>query len=453
MEEKPVARAGDLHSCSQVEGGRRHKGGPIIEGCESLLIEGLPAACLGHHAQCDEAMDTIATASDSVFIEGHPAARMGDTTAHGGVIVGGAGSVFIGGGTIQMPAASHSHAPAPHPTHPAKGRPSRPAHPVHATGWWPWQLSAAARAKKDRRLARLKLISDGQAKAAALKDPRRSKVLKAARDFRKDMDAAEMAALSKDSYHYSDRSIKGAPVGYVRGSENPKYLPNGVTTDMLAPPNSHFRAELYYPDKEIFGADAQPVLVYQGTTLTLTNVDDLAADIQQSRGWQCDYYNKAVKLAEKLKTATRGRFTLAGHSLGGGEASAAGAVTGARTFTFNPAGLHPNTLAPYGKSLCDGRHVNDYIVEGEVLNTAQDNSSIVGYAMLGVYPAIGADILANPLPRHVGKSVTVPGNVKRNGQIVSRNSCARHSIDTVLDGIEELKARNQRELQQAVERR
>jgi uncharacterized Zn-binding protein involved in type VI secretion len=41
--------------------------------------------------------DTIVQGSASVLIAGMPAARMGDATAHGGVIVVGCPTVLIGG--------------------------------------------------------------------------------------------------------------------------------------------------------------------------------------------------------------------------------------------------------------------------------------------------------------------------------------------------------------------
>jgi uncharacterized Zn-binding protein involved in type VI secretion len=42
-------------------------------------------------------MDTIVKGSNTVLIGGMPAARQGDLTAHGGIIVGGFSSVQIGG--------------------------------------------------------------------------------------------------------------------------------------------------------------------------------------------------------------------------------------------------------------------------------------------------------------------------------------------------------------------
>ena len=41
--------------------------------------------------------DTIVKGSATVMINGRPAARMGDTTAHGGSIVAGCPTVMIGG--------------------------------------------------------------------------------------------------------------------------------------------------------------------------------------------------------------------------------------------------------------------------------------------------------------------------------------------------------------------
>jgi uncharacterized Zn-binding protein involved in type VI secretion len=46
---------------------------------------------------CTGPPDTIATGSGSVLIGGKPAARQGDSTAHGGVIVAGCPTVMIGG--------------------------------------------------------------------------------------------------------------------------------------------------------------------------------------------------------------------------------------------------------------------------------------------------------------------------------------------------------------------
>jgi uncharacterized Zn-binding protein involved in type VI secretion len=62
-----------------------------------VLIAKLPAARVGDMLVCVGPPDTIVKGSSSVLIGGMPAARMGDTTAHGGTIMVGALNVLIGG--------------------------------------------------------------------------------------------------------------------------------------------------------------------------------------------------------------------------------------------------------------------------------------------------------------------------------------------------------------------
>ena len=62
-----------------------------------MLIAGMPAAVMGDMCVCVGPPDTIVKGSATVMISGRPAARMGDTTAHGGSIVLGAPNVMIGG--------------------------------------------------------------------------------------------------------------------------------------------------------------------------------------------------------------------------------------------------------------------------------------------------------------------------------------------------------------------
>lgn len=75
-----------------------HVGGPIVgPGVPTVLILGLPAAVVGDASICVGPPDSLVKGSATVLIGGKPAARMGDSTAHGGVIVLGAPTVEIGG--------------------------------------------------------------------------------------------------------------------------------------------------------------------------------------------------------------------------------------------------------------------------------------------------------------------------------------------------------------------
>ena len=92
-----AARLSDLHTCP-VASPNPHIGGPIAGPCvPTVLIGGLPAAVVSDICVCAGPPDTIVKGSATVFIGGKPAARQGDQTAHGGVIVSGFPTVIIGG--------------------------------------------------------------------------------------------------------------------------------------------------------------------------------------------------------------------------------------------------------------------------------------------------------------------------------------------------------------------
>ena len=86
-----------MHVCPMSSGPIPHVGGPILPpGCATVLIGGLPAACVGDMALCIGPPDSIIMGSATVMIGGKFAARMGDSTAHGGTIVLGCFTVLIG---------------------------------------------------------------------------------------------------------------------------------------------------------------------------------------------------------------------------------------------------------------------------------------------------------------------------------------------------------------------
>lgn len=97
---KPAARITDFHTCPMVTPGTPpipHVGGPVVgPGVPTVLIGGMVAAVMGDTCVCTGPPDTIVLGSTGVFIGGKPAARMGDLTAHGGVIVKGQPNVLIG---------------------------------------------------------------------------------------------------------------------------------------------------------------------------------------------------------------------------------------------------------------------------------------------------------------------------------------------------------------------
>lgn len=94
----PASRMTDMHTCPMSTGPVPHVGGPIVSPCvPNVLIGFLPAAVVGDMCVCVGPPDVIVKGSMTVLIGGRPGARIGDITAHGGVIIVGMPTVIVGG--------------------------------------------------------------------------------------------------------------------------------------------------------------------------------------------------------------------------------------------------------------------------------------------------------------------------------------------------------------------
>ena len=93
-----AARLNDMHTCPLSAGPKPHVGGPILPAgaIPTVLINGQPAAVVGTMCSCAGPPDSIVVGSPTVHLGGMQAARMGDTTAHGGMITLGSPNVIIG---------------------------------------------------------------------------------------------------------------------------------------------------------------------------------------------------------------------------------------------------------------------------------------------------------------------------------------------------------------------
>lgn len=231
------------------------------------------------------------------------------------------------------------------------------------------QLASDLRAQRER-------IEQAETKARETGNPE----LKAtAERLRSEYDALQKSKLAADVYHFDNLEGAKPPVGWTRASSlsDSQLAEYGLSRTDLNPGQdaTGFRAELYLPDKSIFGADAKPVLAFRGST---NDLRDWMANGKQGLGQQTDYYDRAMSAAWQVNRATGGEFEITGHSLGGGLASAASAVTGAQATTFNAAGLHDKTadrfLAQYGEKPFDtAKTVVGYQVEGELLTSLQES--------------------------------------------------------------------------------
>lgn len=95
---QPAARVGDMTIDPSSVGPIPCVGGAILPpGVPTVLIAGLPAATMDSTATTACGLPaTITTGSATVLIGNKPAARMGDSTDHGGSITNGAPTVLIG---------------------------------------------------------------------------------------------------------------------------------------------------------------------------------------------------------------------------------------------------------------------------------------------------------------------------------------------------------------------
>jgi uncharacterized Zn-binding protein involved in type VI secretion len=102
---KPAARLGDMHTCPiTVPPAPPHVGGPITApGAPNVLTGGQPQARITDVCTCVGPPDVIVMGSPTVLVLGLMAARVGDMTAHGGVIVQGCPTVLIGEAAVVTP--------------------------------------------------------------------------------------------------------------------------------------------------------------------------------------------------------------------------------------------------------------------------------------------------------------------------------------------------------------
>ena len=92
-----AARLGDMHVCPMFTGPVPHVGGPIALGCFTVLTGMMPQAQATNMCVCVGPPDMIAKGSGTVLVGMMPAARMGDSSGHGGAVVGCCPTVLIGG--------------------------------------------------------------------------------------------------------------------------------------------------------------------------------------------------------------------------------------------------------------------------------------------------------------------------------------------------------------------
>lgn len=270
----------------------------------------------------------------------------------------------------------------------------------------------------------------------------RDKLSAATERFEANNTNVEKARLSADVYNPQ----KGPPEGWNNISGDSEKLGKyGLKPKDLEQPGSEFRAQVYEPDPKVFGNDMKPTVVFKGTTPSST--EDWANNLKQGLNMESSYYKNAVGIGKSVSESGQ-QVEMAGHSLGGGMASAASRASGRPATTFNAAGLNPKTVERYGGTVHNpaSENITVYQVAGEMLTGIQEQgllgtlgAAAAGFAIGGpVGAAIGAAAkigLAAGMADALGIRRPLPGT--------GMNPVGRHGMDQVIDGIESQKKEDQ----------
>ena len=270
--------------------------------------------------------------------------------------------------------------------------------------------------------------------------------------------AVEKAKLAENVYKTVNplETTPGVPEGWKDISNDADALNKlGLKSKMLYddPASPNFLARVYEPDKAVFGNDMNPTVVFRGSRepefasvgdnlSSLWNKGELAPvkngadwsnNFAQGVGKNSTYYQSAVGIGDTLAKSGQ-NVDIAGHSLGGGLASATAMASGKPAWTFNAAGLNSGTVEKYGGSvLGKADDIQAYRVEGELLtkvqevNVWEDLKSMEGLPV----PTLLKEGVSALSPNAAGIPHDLPGG--------TGSALERHGIGQAIDCIEQQK--------------
>jgi len=306
--------------------------------------------------------------------------------------------------------------------------------------------TAGASGKKARWDCRKGQIAAAKEKLQGMPDGEDKERLQTATErFERNNVAVEHARLSEHVYAYDDPKQPQPPPppeGWIAVSDPETLASYGLEPNDLHKKPSNFRAQVYEPDPAVFGNDLKPTVAFKGTEMT--KWEDWKNNLAQGGNFHSDYYKNAVNIGKSIKQSDM-QIHIAGHSLGGGLASAASRASGMPATTFNAAGLHSKTVARYGGSVHQTA-IQAYRIKGEILTGIQEAgwggtamAAGAGFAVGGIKgAAIGALArlgLSAVMPDAAGTPYALQGKGK--------NPVALHGMDQVIDAIEGQKSEDQ----------
>ncbi|MER0126943.1 phospholipase [Franconibacter daqui] len=301
------------------------------------------------------------------------------------------------------------------------------------------QLKEMVMTKAERWQARKDLISKGG--SSVFPDAQLAAKRLAANNI-----AVEKAKLAENIYKTTNplQATPDVPEGWSDISNDDGLLKKfGLEKELLfdRKDSPDFLARVYQPDPNVFGSEMNPTLVFRGSrppefvslSEPVKNIADWSNNGAQGLGMESDYYKRAVRMGERLYKSGQ-KIDIAGHSLGGGLASATSMASGKAGWTFNAAGLHSSTVEKYGGSLLGSTdNIQAYRVEGELLTKIQEVNLWEDYKMMkGHVPAlIAKEELSAIMPDAAGIPHNLPGG--------TGGAFDRHGIGQAISCIEQQK--------------
>ncbi|WP_109079384.1 type VI secretion system tip protein TssI/VgrG [Aggregatibacter kilianii] len=238
--------------------------------------------------------------------------------------------------------------------------------------------------------------------------------------------ALQKAALAKAVYNPVGSE---PPVGWKEISDNPEELSKYGLITKDFPKNQDFQARFFVPDPAVFGDDMKPSIVFRGTRPE--ELVDWKNNFRQGVGLKSDYYERALAIGQKIKdSGNAANVEFVGHSLGGGLASAASRVSGAKATIFNSAGLNDSTVKNVVPS-----EIEAYYVKGEILTRFQEFDG-VSFSSAPINN-VGDYLLAKGMPDAVYTTrYPLPKQTTEHWILPIRNSVDDHGMDKVIPALE-----------------
>ncbi len=120
------------------------------------------------------------------------------------------------------------------------------------------------------------------------------------------------------------------------------------------------------------GENIETCIVFAGTN----DGTDAQLDLDQYKGmgneiWDTQYGQAALLALSQMASLAPGEeLSFAGHSLGGALAQVASMMTDAAAITFNPAGIHNNTMTELGLVGSNTTQIQNYVISGEIVSAS-----------------------------------------------------------------------------------